>query len=180
MHSADVHVPDYLEGFGILMPLLATVINALSEGSRRARRNRRRKYLSASLERAHLLSKTPASVDPSVTFAQDSCCLVAVGSDGVFRILPGGDRRTFKRVHRTDILGAAFAQRWVRFLSLRDDLQISQQQAAELAAWCELTEGKSLKHAPTVAFVLLAAPEQHQPAEDLDHDQVEQAKGHKP
>jgi hypothetical protein len=158
MHSADVHVPDYPEGFGIAMPLLATVINALSEGSRRARRNHHRKYLSASLERAHMLSKAPTSVDPSASFAQGSCCLVVVGSDGVFRILPGGDRPTFKRTHPTDILGAVFAQRWARFLSLRDDLQISQQQAAELAAWCELTGAKSLKRAPAVAFVFLAAP----------------------
>ena len=158
MHSADVHVPDYLEGFGIGMPLLAAIINGISEGSRRASRDHHRKYLSASLERAHMLSKAPTTVNPSVSFAHGSCCLVVVGSDGVFRILPGGDRSMFKRTYGTDTLSAAFAQRWARFLSLRDDLQISQHQTAELAAWCELTGAKSLKRAPAVAFVFLAAP----------------------
>ena len=36
------------------------------------------------------------------------------------------------------------------------------------------------EHHDLRVFGRLAAAEQHQPAEDPDHDQVEQAKGHKP
>jgi hypothetical protein len=100
IHSADVHVPDYVDGFGIAMPLLAAIINGISEGSRRASRDQHRKYLSASLERAHMLSTAPTSVDPSVSFAQGSCCLVVVSSGGVFRILPGGERTRRRGVLR--------------------------------------------------------------------------------
>lgn len=151
-HLVEPHVPAVVEGFGIVMPLLAAVINELAEGDRRRIRDQQRKSWIAGLDRAHTLSTAPTTVDPAVSFAPGSCCLIEVGPDAV-TILPGGRRRTFRREHREDVFGSAFAQRWAQLLSLRPDVQVSDCQAAELAAWTDLPGGKSLKRAPAVAIV---------------------------
>jgi hypothetical protein len=152
-HPVELHVPEVVAGFGIVMPLLAAAINELAEGDRRRIRDRQTKSWIAGLDRAHTLSTAPTTVDPAVSFVPGSCCLIELGPDGAVTILPGGRRRTFRREHREGVFGSAFAQRWAQLLSLGPDVRVSECQAAELAAWTNLSGGKSLKRAPAVAIV---------------------------
>lgn len=167
--TGEWHVPEIpgdglaegLDPFAGIVSAIATGLGlAAVQGGLKARSERKRQELL--LQR---LADWPVSVDPAVSFAPNSCCLLVTQPSGEVTVQPCADACTHE--HPGMLLMPPIARAWARRLHDLPDLALTPGQIAAITAWTGRAGGRG----PTV--IVISAPQSRAdaPRQDARSDQ---------
>lgn len=136
--AADAHGGDILDfGLHLGMPLLGVLFNVVAAQAQQDKERVLKRYAELTFAQrgfALKLLACPTVVDPAVSFAAGGCCLVVINPGGDVTVLPGGNRRAFRRRYRSQLLAPLTASSWASLLPRTPGVRLTPGQADQITA----------------------------------------------
>ena len=160
--EGEAHGADFADvGLDIVAPVLMALLNGWVEGGRRARKKFYADSWSTERRIALELSRLPTVIDPAVSFAPGSYCFMMTSPDDKATVVPGGQRREFrrryrefKRQHRAYLLAPLTASSWAGLIHNLPWVSFTPSQADQITARIDKARERSSRGQPAVAVII--------------------------
>lgn len=154
-YHADAHGAELAEPvLGLVMPFVMAAFNGWVAGGdpEHVRLVEAQFYATARL--ALHVAGLPTVVDPAVSFARGSCCIVVVSPRDEVKVVPGSNRRALKRQYRL-VLSPFMGLLWAGLMRKQAGVSLTERQTFELDAWQSTTVRP--RRQPLVALIYRSA-----------------------
>jgi hypothetical protein len=150
-HNADAHGAEFADpALSLVMPFLMAAFDGwVAAGDpEHVRLVKARFYARARL--ALHIGRLPTVVDPAVSFARGSCCIVMVSPRDEVEVVPGGNRGALKRQYRL-VLDPSIGLLWASLMRKQPAVSLTARQSLELDAWQSITVRQ--RRQPLIALI---------------------------
>jgi hypothetical protein len=155
-HPGDMHGAELVEPvLGLVLPFLMAALNGWIAAGKPEQVRLVKARFDATVRLASHVARLPTVVDPAVSFARGSCCVVLVSPVDDVTVVPGPGRRALARQYRI-VLGSYTGLAWAQQMRQQPGVTLTPRQVLELDAWAGIT-GRQRK-APRVALARAERP----------------------